>query len=271
MAERRKREAADAGRIAKAVRALQNVRRMRFDHTALQRYALIHEGHIRAYGLPMAEKLTALRGSRRGHRDDLLSFLGARDGEHALTAPSIPWLRIFETQVCSGLRDFLLAQPLEDGVRALFGALAPDFAWPAVIEEAMIDVEVRCASAGKTQQKRPRIDMLISVTSGGRKYGAIIEVKISNAKVINPLPTYTEFARTHFGPVDKGVIPTDVLFVVLVPRASDKLRRRLRHPRNRHWRIVEWPAFMRRIEQRLCYDTAEFRTFRKVIWGTIDV
>ncbi len=271
MAGHRKKRAAYAGDVADAVQTLQSIGRSRFDQTALRRYALIHDGHIRAYGLPMVEKLTALRCSKRGHRGDLLDFLGARDGEHALAAPSIPWLRIFETQVCSGLRDFLLFQPQDDGVRALLGALAPDFAWPTAIDEAIIDVEVRCVSTSKARQKRPRIDMLISVTGGGRKYGAIIEVKISNAKVINPLPTYMEFARAHFGPVAKGVIPANVIFVVLVPLASDRLRRRLRHPRSRHWRIVEWPAFMRRIEQRLCHDTAEFRTFRKVIRDTIDV
>ncbi|WP_288414944.1 hypothetical protein [uncultured Novosphingobium sp.] len=271
MAERRKKAAADAGQFADPVQILQGAYRVHFNEAALRRYALIHEGHICAYALPAEEKLTGLRGSRRSHRGDLLAFIGARQGEHALTASSIPWLRIFETQVCSGLRDFLLAQPHHDGVRTLLGALAPDFAWPTNIDEAMIDVEVRCASTIKGQRKRPRIDMLITVISGGRRCGAVIEVKIGNAKVINPLPTYTQFARTHFGPVAKGDIPADTIFVVLVPFASARLRRRLRHPRNRHWRIVEWPAFMRRIEQRLRHDTADFKIFRKVIWDTIDV
>lgn len=256
--------------LLSALSALHDVRRLLFDRQAAIDYARILEGHIRKYALPATDRLTLLRKTKRGCQSDLLAFMGDREGSHALRAKGIAWLRMFETQVCSGLQEFLLLQPDQDGARALLEALAPEWNWPKRIDDVDIAIEVRCAGTVRGAQRPPRIDMLVTVTSDGKRFGAIVEVKTRGQKVINPLPTYTEFARGHFGPVAKGCIPTDVAFVVLVPVASERLRRRLRHACNRHWRIVEWPAFLRRLEGRLRHDTPDFKQFRKVLWDTLD-
>ncbi|WP_374552526.1 hypothetical protein [Sphingobium yanoikuyae] len=158
-------------------------------------------------------------------------------------------------------------------MRLLLKALVPDFAWPETLEEGIIDLEVKCQPAGRRRKSPSRIDMVISAKSNGTRFGAVVEVKTGRQKVINPLPAYTSHVREGYGlwPADCEFGRANAAFVVLVPRASPKLQRRLSHVRNRHWKIVEWPVLLRRLEARILHDSQDFRHFRKAIWDTVDV
>ena len=244
-----------------------------FNRLSLVEHARTLDTRVRRYALPNAERLDALRRGRLGASADLMEYMGARNGVHALHTVGIQWLRLFETQVCRGLSEFLGPDRTEGGVRLLLEALVPDFAWPEALEDGAIDLEVKCNSGGRHQKLPSRIDMVISAKSHGKRFGAVVEVKIGKQKLINPLPSYTSHVKDEYGlwPADCDGEGANAAFVVLVPRASQKLRQRLSHFRNRHWKIVEWSVLLRRLEARLSHDSQDFRHFRKAIWDTVDV
>lgn len=268
---RRKQKLTSSG-LADALRVMGQRPGPSFDRLVLFEYSRTLDSNVRRYALPNTGRLDALRRARLGASVDLVEYMGEQDGIHSLRTPGIPWLRLFETQVCRGLSDFLGPDRTEGGVRLLLEALVPDFAWPETLDDGAIDLEVKCHSAGRRQKSLSRIDMVISGKSRGTRFGAIVEVKTGKQKVINPLPAYTSHVKEKYGlwPTNCERGEANAAFVVLVPHASPKLRQRLSHFRNKHWRIVEWPVLLRRLEARIRHDSQNFRHFRKAIWDTVD-
>lgn len=174
-------------KVVDAIRLLGGHHVTRYDRVALERYSRSLSGRIHKDALPYVERLQALRNQRLGRRADLMEYMGAQDGRHALYAPDLPWLSLFETQVCSAFKHFIKADSGNSISRgmAFLKALAPAFPWPGTIDDGSLEVqvEVPCPSMRTSSGKLPRIDLMITVKSHGDTYGAVIEVKTGHQDV----------------------------------------------------------------------------------------
>lgn len=249
--------------------------RLAFNYDALDLYVRYLAGRIHQYALPNASRLQAICSKRQWDRHALTEYMGAKGREHALYESDLPWLTLFETQTCRALK-FFLEEPAAKGPSrgmALLKALSPEFSWPdeASVSGLKVDIEVECPRTRSRALSTPRIDMMITLDSMGRKYGAIVEVKTRNQQVNNPLGAYTEFAKANgLCSISDRDESSNAVFVVLVPRRTARLSRRIINHHNRHWKIMEWSVLLRRMERLTSDDNKSYRQFRRILWKTID-
>lgn len=261
--------------IGDATRKMHDQQSLAFHYGALDLYVRHLSGRIHRYALPNVGRLQAICGKQEWDRHALTEYMGAKGTEHALYEPDLPWLTLFETQTCRALKLFV-EEPTGKGPArgmALLKALSPEFPWPneADVSGLKVDIEVECPRTRSRGGSTPRIDMIITVESLGVKYGAVIEVKTRNQQVNNPLGAYTEFAKNiGLRSISDQDGSPNAVFVVLVPKRTVRLRRRILNHHNRHWRIMEWPVFLRRMERLISDDDKSYRQFRRILWKTID-
>ena len=242
----------------------------------LKTYARHLSGRIHKYALPHVTRLQSLRAQCLAGRRDLFDYMGARGEDHALYAPDMPWLSLFETQICKAFAIFIKATAKHGSARAVafLRALAPRFPWPDVVDEGSLEVELEidCSGPRSPRGNVPRIDLMITFKSAGQKYGAVLEVKTRRQPVSNPLGRYTAFAESKELRLEKyDQVGANAIFVILVPEVTARLRRRVAHHLNRHWQLMEWHVLLRRLERILPHDDEQFRQFRKIVWKAVDV
>jgi hypothetical protein len=253
--------------IAEAIQIMTGISLLRYDRLRLEQYGRNLAGRVHRHALPYVESLQKFRDGRIGGKEDLLHFMGDRHGTHALYATDLPWLNLFETQICSAFAHFIRAEPGEGLGRGLafLRALAGHLPWPEPCDDSVLRVRTEYPNKDDVDLKGPRIDILIDYLVRGVRYRLVVEVKIRNKSVFNPLNVYTKLAA------EEGLRAENTAFVVLVPSLRRQLHRRMRSHWNRHWRVVEWKEFLRRLERSISHDDPHFRQFRRLVWKAIDV
>lgn len=205
--------------------------------------------------LKFAEELRSLADGNARSEVHVRRFYSLDLPGHSFACEPHAWLRMTETQTTGGLAHFLRAGGT-DRTLAFLRALSPELAWPADLTSLRIETEV---PAG-----RGRIDLLITGTSRGRLWGAVIEAKLEHNLGGNPLSDYVACATAR-GLIRKDIEPS-CAFVVVAPRNEAKTRSRL--ARNTRWCFRSWADVLRRFECELSPSQMDddFRRFRRTLW-----
>lgn len=183
-------------------------------------------------------------------------FYGLGRRGHALNASPHRWVSLTEVQITRGFAHFLGACAERNG--AFLRALSPDICWPDNLVDVSAQAEAPTGSG--------RIDLQITGTVAGQRWGATVEAKLSH-RLVNGLSAYAAHAaklgvRLDGPPGDTGVL------IILGCRRSADVQARLVRPRRRAWRFLSWDTFLRRLERNLCpaTDDEDFRRFRRTVW-----
>lgn len=241
-----------------AVQLLSRAPREPFERTALDRWSQRLGAGARHAAATLAGKLDVLRASTGDMDVDIRRFMTGGHTPSALDVPPTAWLRVTETQITRPLASFI-----NEG--APQRALAFLRALPCTGVELPVSFDSGNASA-EVPADGGRVDLLVTGRSGGRTYGAAVEVKIDHS-LHNPLGSYARVAEKEGLAIPgRSKLRATGALVVLGRHPSEAIRKRL--SRNRGWRFVHWSGFLRRFERELAHatDDDDFRAFRRMVW-----
>ena len=179
---------------------------------------------------------------------------------HCFSARPHSWAHLLEPQITRGFVHFLnqgderrrSARCMSFVKAALglsaFGRKVAEGWWPTSV----------CAEAEEN-----RIDVLVELTDGHKRFGAAIEAKFGHKLTKGQLEKAEEHATN---PRSRAWDPARSAFLVIAPLTT-RIDRRLLDKRP-NWRAISWWAFLNRLEREIddSQDCGDYRRFRRTVW-----
>lgn len=189
--------------------------------------------------------------SRRDTRVAAVSNFYGLHARHVFYSYPVTWLRPTEVQITKALAQFL-----QDGgsqrILAFLRALDPGVRWPSHLKSALVQAEELTSS-------KSRIDLLVSGSANGVRWGCAIEAKFGSG-LQNPLSDYVK----HVESLALTECEENRVFVFAIVGQRQRMRIKVGPP----WQILTWRTLLRRFEGELAGlpDDDTFSQYRRTIW-----
>ena len=191
---------------------------------------------------------------------NLQKTFGFDSVNHCFGEASFSWIKPLESQITRGFVHFLTIgsfyqrrERCSAFVRAAFACAQKD----ASIDKAWIPIDV-CAIAEEGD-----IDILVQLTDGENRFGAIIEAKFGHKLTDGQLAKGERHVTAAGG---RAWDTARSAFLVIAPTIKDIAPSQLAAAPN--WRPASWWAFLSRLESEMQagIDCGEYRRFRRTVW-----
>lgn len=196
----------------------------------------------------------------REERSGLETIFGLTALTHCFDEPPHSWAHLLEPQITRGFVHFL-----NDGDEKRRAARCLSFVRAALAcSRRSSPIPPGWQAAGAVAEaEENRIDILVELTDGRRRFGAAIEAKFGHKLTSGQL----EKAENHV--TDRKGRQWDAArsaFLVIAP-LTQRIDRKLL-ARRPDWAPVSWWAFLNRLEREITEydDCRDYRRFRRTVW-----